>query len=39
VAAADGRPTRLVNVPADGTIAVAAQALGAAADHIQWEMQ
>jgi GNAT superfamily N-acetyltransferase len=37
--AAGGRPTRLVNVAADGTIAVAAQALGAAVDHIQWEMQ
>ena len=36
---AAGRPARLVNVAADETVAVAAQQLGAAVDHVQWEMR
>jgi GNAT superfamily N-acetyltransferase len=34
-----GRPVRLVNVAADGTIADAAGHVGGAAEHSQWEMR
>jgi GNAT superfamily N-acetyltransferase len=39
VGAAGAKPTRLVNVAADGTVAAAARNLGAVVDHIQSEMQ
>lgn len=34
-----GRPVRLVNVAADGMIALAAGCLGSAVDHVPWEMR